>query len=130
MGFEISKSFLNMMAVKTRREFENHQVDALLLQRLYEAYNPEVEDARLFVERGMRQFPSLNCGLASVYLRKALGTGKVINGKYLEQNHTFLLIENFYDDAIVIDITADQYGGPPIYVGPVQAPWSLRKSSF
>ena len=124
----LSKSFFYVVAVKVRREFENHQVDALLLQRLYEAYNPEVEDSRLFVERGMRQFPSLNCGLASVYLRKVLGMGKVINGKYLYLNHTFLLIENFNDDAIVMDITADQYGGPPIYVGPVKAPWSLRKS--
>lgn len=124
---EKGKSFLNTVVVKARRKFENYQIDPVLLQRLYEAYNPEVEDSRLFVERGLRQFPFLNCGLASVYLKKVLGTGKVINGKYLDQNHTFLLIENFNEDAIVIDITADQYGGPPIYVDSLQPPWSLQK---
>jgi hypothetical protein len=27
---------------------------------------------------------------------------------------------------IVVDITADQFGGPAVYVGPLAEPWSTR----
>ena len=67
-------------------------------------------------------FPNLNCGLATVYLRKLFSDGKIVNGKYQNKNHTFLLLE----DSVVVDITSDQYGGPKVYVGLLQSPWSLE----
>ena len=67
-------------------------------------------------------FPNLNCGLATVYLRKLFSDGRIVNGKYKDNNHTFLLLE----DSVVVDITSDQYGGPKVYVGPLQSPWSLE----
>src|SRR5262249_48340439 len=106
-----------------RTLFENHQVNELLLQNLCHAYNSEVKNLALFVRRAKDFFPYLNCGLATIYLRAILKTGKVVNGKYKDQNHTFLLLECIADEVTIIDITSDQYGGPSIYIGPIQAPW-------
>ncbi len=108
------------IAIKTREKFERGQVESRRLERLYKAYNP-IEDITTFVERSRELFPNLNCGLTTLYLREILGNGKIINGKYNSVDHTFLLI----DGDTVIDITADQYGGPRVYVGPLKKPWEL-----
>lgn len=62
-----------------------------------------------------------------MYLKHILGIGKEERGKYGEEDHTFLLIEEEKpEQRLVIDITSDQYGGPRVYVGPLQAPWGLK----
>jgi hypothetical protein len=104
----------------TRKSFESSSIDDNLLINLYSRYNKDAGDASLFIKRAKKLFPKLNCGLSSLYLQKVLGGGKIINGKYKGQNHTFLLSNN-----TIIDITADQYGGPRIYVGPLKKPWIL-----
>ena len=91
------------------------------LSRLYRMYNPAV-DADAFVSKAEQLFPNLNCGLASAYIRDVVGAGDIIRGKYNQTNHTFLLI----DDTVVVDITADQYGGPKIYVGVLKLPWAVK----
>jgi len=105
-------------ASKVRLQFEQRHIDKKLLKELYSHY-ADVGDADVFVEKAFDLFPRLNCGLASVYLRQVLGTGQIIRGRYGNKKHTFLLI-----DGKVVDITADQYGGPKVYVGPLRKPWA------
>lgn len=106
------------VAHQTRHLFESGAVNHELLVGLYREY-ADVGDTLHFVAKAKDIFPNGNCGLTSLYLKKQLG-GKVVQGKYKEHNHTFLLI-----DDIVIDITADQFGGPGVYVGHLQLPWAL-----
>ncbi len=117
------------MAIDIRRQFEEHEIEDDLLIRLYHDYNPQVEDIKLFVESAKELFPNLNCGLATAYLKECLQMGRIVNGEYNGENHTFLLIENISEEPILVDITSDQYGGPDIYVGPVVAPWTIKTSS-
>ena len=44
----------------------------------------------------------------------------MVTGSYEGQKHTFLMLDN-----LVLDITADQFGGPALYVGSLVSPWSL-----
>lgn len=91
-----------------------------LLKNLYKIYNHDV-DIEEFIIEAEKIFPKLNCGLASVYLRYILGTGEVVRGKYNGNNHTFVKIGK----SKILDITADQYGGPKIYMGNIKSPWSF-----
>jgi hypothetical protein len=93
-------------------------MDRDLLVDLYHAYNPAVSDAERYVEVALEMFPLGNCGLATVLLQHYLG-GEIVNGSYDGRAHTFLLLYG-----LVVDITADQFGGPEVYVGPLQAPWA------
>ena len=108
------------IVTEVRERFVARQVSRDVLQRLYHQYNPSV-DAVIFVAEAERMFPHLNCGLATVYLRAILGQGRVRQGKYADNNHTFLLLNG----DMVVDITADQYGGPKVYVGKLEFPWSI-----
>lgn len=108
-------------AYQTRKQFEAGITDRELLIELYREY-ADAGDTSQFVNKARNIFPLGNCGLASLYLKRELG-GEVVQGKYGEHNHTFLLI-----DDTVVDITADQFGGPKVYVGPLQFPWSLMRN--
>jgi len=95
-----------------------------LLAALYTQYDSAVEiDA--FLDEAARIFPTGNCGLASVYLQHLYGIGSVRRGYYNGQRHTFLCLYPSQANDIIVDITADQFGGPKIYVGPLRAPWTL-----
>jgi hypothetical protein len=107
-------------ARNARGLFESRRVPPELLAALYSSYHP-VRDALDFVAAARRLFPRLNCGLASVFLRHLIGGGAVTTGTYAGELHTFLLM----DSRLVVDITADQFGGPGVYVGPLVAPWAL-----
>ncbi|HIH43188.1 TPA: hypothetical protein HA246_06100 [Candidatus Woesearchaeota archaeon] len=109
------------VACKVRADFEARKIDEVELKLLYQQYNP-LEDIDIFMQRAGEMFPNLNCGLTTVYLKKLFPNGKLINGRYKNNNHTFLLL----DESIVVDITSDQYDGPKVYVGPLQKPWSLK----
>jgi hypothetical protein len=78
-----------------------------------------IHNINQFIDQALAQFPKLNCGLASVYLQHKLNTGSIIQGRYDEEAHTFLQLP----DQTIIDITADQYGGPSVYIGPLCPPW-------
>lgn len=104
----------------TRRQFEKGAISNGELKNIYKQYN-SVPNIRSFVARAKRIFPKLNCGLASAYLKSKLKKGNVVQGRYRNHPHTFLKIES-----LIIDITADQYGGPKVYVGPLRKPWALR----
>ena len=112
--------FIKNTALGVRREFENRSVDAETLKELYQGFNP-VTDIDSFIAEAKKIFPDLNCGVATVYLKFKLGTGTVVRGFYGKHPHTFLRIS----DALIVDITADQYGGPKVYVGELVKPWSI-----
>lgn len=110
---------IEKIAYKIRAQFEAGLVDRDLLIEMYRTYT-DVGNTAIFVNKAKNIFPRGNCGLASLYLKKKLG-GEVVRGKYGKHSHTFLLI-----DDIIIDITADQFGGPEVYVGPLRRPWTLK----
>jgi hypothetical protein len=117
----LSRKVLEQYAAAARSALESGSVSREVLSRLYTGYNPDVA-IDSFLDKAAELFPSLNCGLASVYLQHVLDQGSVVRGRYGSQLHTFLVI-----DDTVVDITADQYGGPRVYVGPLRAPWAVRK---
>jgi len=110
---------VNKKAFIIRNDFEKNKINYTLLKKEYMKYN-KIKGIHRFIKKSKILFPKLNCGLASVYLKHFLG-GEVIKGKYKKQDHTFLFLGN----KIVVDITADQYGGPKIYIGPIKEPWSV-----
>lgn len=111
---------IKQIADKIRADFEAQRINESELKQLYSHYNP-LKDIDSFVRNAREMFPKLNCGLATICLKRLFPQGKIINGKYNNNNHTFLLLE----ESIVVDITSDQYGGLRVYVGPLQNPWSL-----
>ncbi|MDR3547648.1 MAG: hypothetical protein P4M11_05170 [Candidatus Pacebacteria bacterium] len=104
---------------EARRQFEAQAIDSDSLVKLYEQYS-DVGDTLRFVKTAKDIFPLGNCGLATLYLKEKIG-GTLVQGKYENADHTFLL-----NDQVVIDITADQFGGPKVYVGPLKSPWSYK----
>jgi len=115
----MSISTIEKTAFETRKQFEIGSIDKQLLIDLYRNY-ANVGDTVRFVNRASDFFPNGNCGLASLYLKNKLG-GEIVQGRYEEHNHTFLII-----DKTVIDVTADQFGGPKVYIGPLKSPWGLK----
>lgn len=111
---------LNKLALKARQDLGNGTVDKKLLAELYREYNPEIEDVDNYVAVGLSMFPRLCCGLASTYLKHTIGHGEITTGQYSGQLHTFLLV-----DSKLVDITSDQFGGPPVYVGYMKKPWKF-----
>jgi hypothetical protein len=109
---------IKTVAQKIRRQLEEKKISRKDIRALYLVYNSSVH-IDLFLDEAEKIFPNLNCGIASVLLREKLG-GEVRQGKYKEQQHTFLKLSD-----CIVDITADQYGGPSVYVGPCVSPWSL-----
>jgi hypothetical protein len=106
---------------EARVTFESGVIDEEKLGACYETY-AHVANIKEFMKIAKSIFLMLNCGLASVYLRRVLG-GEIIRGHYDCQPHSFLLIDGF-----VVYITADQYGGPKVYVGPLTIPWSMAST--
>lgn len=114
----MSEDKLIDLVTDVRLKFEKGRIPKKELTKLYFKYNPNV-DINIFVEHALEMFPNLNCGLASVYLQEVLG-GKIVRGQYKNYSHTFLLLNRK-----IIDITADQYGGPMVYVGEPVSPWQV-----
>lgn len=116
----MNRSIPEAVVFEARKEFEAGLIDQELLADLYAGY-ADVGNTPRFVTQARKLFPDGNCGLATLYLQKKLG-GKIVQGTYMKHNHTFLLV----DDSVV-DITADQYGGPKVYIGPLRSPWSTKE---
>lgn len=108
------------IAKETRLEFAQGLVPDDLLAELYTAYEP-VDDIGSFLRCAAAMFPIANCGLTSVYLQHRLQAGELVHGTYAGQGHTFLKLGGM----AVVDITADQFGGPAVYAGELTMPWKL-----
>ena len=119
----ISPATLHAKAQDVRRAFERDEFYIALARTAYGAYAPDI-DIDLFLNRARRIFPALNCGLCSTYLAAVLGCGIVRRGKYGTEGHTVLMV-----GPVVVDITADQFGGPRVYVGALQLPWRFDDES-
>jgi len=117
-----AKDALKKLAAEARLAFEADNIAPVLLEDLYTHYNPEVKDVAGFIKKASGLFPTANCGITSLYLQHKLKAGEIINGTYGSNGHTFLLI-----DTLVVDITADQFGGPSVYVGSLEKPWASAK---
>ncbi len=107
-----------LLAQKVRKSFEKDESSRSKLEKLYLGYNP-IKDIEIFIQKALEAFPKGNCGLTSVYLRQFLPEAKIVRGHYKEQPHTFLVLQG----NTVVDITADQFGGPEVYVGSFCDPW-------
>lgn len=110
------------IAYEARRAFERGSIARYLLKSLYLEYNPSFLDIDNYLDFAERIFPKGNCGLATVYLKHVIGAGEVVEGQYIVEPHQFLTI-----GSLAVDITADQFGGPEVYVGPLDLPWSRRE---
>ncbi len=106
------------VATTARQSFEKDAIPRPLLSSLFKNYNPDFLDVDNYIDFSLKRFPKDNCWLASVYLRHVLGEGDVVEGAYDLEVHQYLQIGK-----LAVDITADQFGGPPVYVGPIVEPW-------
>lgn len=109
---------IKLVAEQARKDFEDRRIERALLKDLYLAYNPEITNIDRFLTLAEELFPDLNCGLAMAYLKHQLKCGEIHHGRFDRQPHTYLRI-----GSMIVDITADQFGGPPIYAGPAEYPW-------
>lgn len=106
---------------RVRDEFEHGNADRRMLEKLYR--NTTDANPGNFVQAALESFPDGNCSIASLYLRQKLRKGKVVTGRFHGEPHAFLLLNP--ETRYIADITADQYGGPKVYIGPLVQPWSL-----
>ena len=122
--FNSDNMLIEEIADEVRVEFELRRVDLDLLSLLYREF-AVVTDMYNFLKAAQKQFPIANSGLAGVYLQSILG-GELVGGYYKQIPHTFL----FLDEKLVVDITADQFGGPRVYVGPLTYPYTTRREKI
>ena len=115
---DLSPEVLTKTAWQARKAFEQRTIPREVLRELFLAPNPDFLDVDNYLDFAATIFPRGNCGLTSVYLRHVIGAGQIVEGQYVSEQHTFLKV-----GALAVDITADQFGGPPIYVGPITLPW-------
>ena len=112
-----------------RGQFETRTYNWERIRKRYAAY------AGYELDRGEAEslWPMYNCGLAAVALHDLLGTGEIIRagvGRYDNAKHTFLELDSIDTGPVIADITADQFGGPPVYVGKLVLPWSIELPSY
>lgn len=113
---------LEVIATAARADFESQHIDRVLLRELYVMY-AQVADVSYFLDQAAQRFPEGNCGLASVYLQHVIGDGDVRYGRYSGLGHTILVVSG-----VGVDITADQFGGPRVFVGGLAEPYD--KASY
>lgn len=108
------------IATATRRSFEDGSLDYELLAERFQQWFPKNNDPKYYAELTKTEFPAGCCGPASAYLRSEIGKGDITYGSYQNMGHLVLKISK----KEIVDITADQFGGPAIYVGSLQYPWT------
>jgi len=144
---------LHQIATETRRDFLDKKISALLLAQVLRIHRPEVvagesEVVTLScVVRAIETFPGNSCDSASAELRRRIRYGEIVVGCYGKDDggyydeakkrwvaglmecgdryHSFLDVgETDVARSTIVDITADQFGGPAVYVGDLHEPWS------
>jgi hypothetical protein len=119
------------IAAQGRLDFETGTADAKL-PRILKLYVPQrAEDWISDLPLLRAHFPKYNCDLTAPYLRHQYGWGELLYGYYDGKIHTVLdLGKTVLADETIADITADQFGGPTIYVGPLVMPWERQQQSY
>lgn len=114
------------IAYEARAAFEQMTISRALLRKVVRlSYIEEIPDELVdeYIDLLALAFPFENCDLATGYLLEQYGQGELIIGTYDRVPHVCLgLFVGL--EKIIVDITADQFGGPPVYVGPLVAPWT------
>lgn len=121
---EINRAQLLDIARQARDDLEQRRFSETELVELWQAYYPDDADAAAGIVMGaLALFPRLSCGLGSGILRSRVGSGEIVDVAYRvggrSLGHTVLRLIN----GDIMDITADQFGGPSVYVGPAVDPW-------
>ncbi len=105
------------MAVDTRLELINRSVDMRLLAILHKQHFP-LHQIRDILPQILQDFPQNNSTIATSYLQFIMG-GDVTRGQYEHHPHFYLTLPR----NVIVDITADQFGGPEVFVGKIRSPW-------
>ena len=109
-----------------RRQFETGVAYTERLKRLYMSLlTVPLDDPDLFFRRAQELFPQGNCGIATVALFDILGGQISKDATYRGVTHTVLEL-----GGRIVDITADQFGGPAVYFGKLSDPWHVRHWQF
>ncbi len=114
------KKDLIYIAQESRRIFERKEVDLTHLTELYMRFFRK-KNAEDMISFSIEMFPNTCCYVATLFLKEQLKGSRYISGGYKRFNHDFLEYRGR-----ILDITADQFGGPRIYVGPLVLPWRAR----
>ena len=111
-------------ALQARSDFEKCIVSKDLMRELSISSDPALQHVfDRYFDDTIQKFPRGNCRLAAIYLKHLAGFGHVAEGTYGGNYHRFWAGE---EGELIADITADQFGGPKVYVGRVVAPWSIN----
>jgi hypothetical protein len=121
---EITLEQLNTEAHQLRTELEAglcEPGDILrAMQRYYEPSSLQEVDIHV-ISKIITGFPQRCCDAATALLGVRLGGGLIVPGLYENNRHSYLLVGD-----VMADITADQFNGPPVYIGPLAEPWSVQ----
>ncbi len=110
---------LNIVS-QTRNAFEDGSIDSSLLKARFGIWYPGVANIQEYIDGARDDFPNGCCSMASAYLREEIGAGQIKYGRYNGYGHTVLKLSKFE----IVDITADQFGGPDVYYGSLEHPWT------
>lgn len=105
------------IAIEARLEFIHKTINQRLLSALYRYHFP-INPIHPHLPRLLQEFPNNGAQLATTYLQYIFG-GEITKGQYERHNHYFLTLPR----NVIVDITADQFGGPEIFVGKIRPPW-------
>lgn len=126
------------IAERTRHDFEIGAITVPHLTKVALINRPDINKTELeYLQVGTRNavanFPDEACQVATDELRHRLGFGKIIDGSYVVTEpggrkevvrHEFLdLGKTDIAEKTIGDISADQFGGPSVYVGEWREPW-------
>lgn len=132
----IDHAQLHQQATAARLEWEMRAVDWDKLQELYRKWVEEFGNVGhqialslvglpRMIANAQSTFPKGCCGMASCLLASRIPNAQLVHGLYecpQQEPHTWVMV-----DDLVLDITADQFGGPPVYIGPLEKPWIFPK---
>lgn len=128
------------IAIQARKEFEDKSVKVQYLKSLVETHLAYIADnykdgLTQWIEQSVANFPANCCELGAAVLLDRIGEGIIAHGRYehepigphnIRKSHTFWVqLESVGEIRLMADTTADQYGGPPIYVGTIKHPWTI-----
>ncbi len=127
---ESSRIALEFEARAVREMFETGRYDPSEVSELVQTYwtnrgsQRDSEQLRSSIESCMPNFPRGWCDIASVVLMHRLGEGELLTGVYYKSPRVFDSHAVLSVGGAICDMTADQFGGPKLYVGEFVLPWT------
>lgn len=118
------------LAVREMLSTKSYDKDEIvhLTQNFYSKSNPE--HIQRSVEACLPNFPRGCCDFASLLLQDRIQDGEVTTGVYYKRPRAFDAHAFLQLGGILCDLTADQFGGPRIYIGEFVLPWALKPYSW